>query len=257
LVASQLITSGDSEAPRDKAVRLHAAGLDYEVNEDYEQAKANYREAIKADPTYSRPWNDLGMLALAVDRNPAEADSLYRQAINADSTDTRALFNLGSLRWDIGDLDGAESYIAASVERDSTFVRGYNNLAALLVERDRAAEALTVLWLGLERRPDNPILLKKLGEVQMVLDQPDEALESWKTALNEAAKLSRDERLAEAIDTNRDELQMVAAAVHALMAQWYEETGDTNAAISHWKQAAGSEYYKDKAAEALQRLGSQ
>ncbi len=257
LITGQLITGGDGEAPRDKAIALHDLGVTAEGEEDYEQAKAHYRDAVRADPTFPLSWNNLGMIALVVDRDPASADSLYRQAIKADPNNKNALLNLGSLRWDMGDFDAAESYIAASVESDSTFVRGYNDLAALLLERDRAEEALTVLWLGLERRPDNPILLKKLGEVQMDLDQKEEALQSWKTALNEAAKLYRDERLAAAIDTDKDELQRVAAAVHALMAQWYEETGDTDDAINHWKQAATSKEYEDKAARALQRLGSQ
>ena len=257
LITGQLITGGDGEAPRDKAIALHDLGVTAEGEEDYEQAKAHYRDAVRADPTFPLSWNNLGMIALVVDRDPASADSLYRQAIKADPNNKNALLTLGSLRWDMGDFDAAESYIAASVESDSTFVRGYNDLAALLLERDRAEEALTVLWLGLERRPDNPILLKKLGEVQMDLDQKEEALQSWKTALNEAAKLYRDERLAAAIDTDKDELQRVAAAVHALMAQWYEETGDTDDAINHWKQAATSKEYEDKAARALQRLGSQ
>jgi tetratricopeptide (TPR) repeat protein len=257
LITGPLIMGGSDETKRDKAMDLHKLGVASEDKEDYAQAKAHYREAVRVDPTYPLSWNNLGMIALKIDKDPAAADSLYRQAIKADSNHTDALFNLGSMRWDMGDLDGAESYTAASIRSDSTYVRGYNNLAALLVERGRAEEALTVLWFGLERRPDNPILLKKLGEVQLVLNQPEEALESWTTALNEAAKLSRDERLAAAIDTNKDELQTVAAAVHALMAQWYEESGDTDEAIRHWTQAAISEHYENQAAEALQRLRSQ
>jgi tetratricopeptide (TPR) repeat protein len=257
LIAGPLLRGDSAETKRDKARDLHELGVASEDEKDYEQAKARYQQAIRVDPTYPQSWNNLGMLALKIDKDPSAADSLYRQAIKADSNHTDALFNLGSMRWDMGDLDGAESYTAASIRSDSTYVRGYNNLAALLVERGRAEEALTVLWFGLERRPDNPILLKKLGQVQLVLNRPEDALESWTTALNEAAKLSRDERLAAAIDTNKDELQAVAAAVHALMAQWYEESGDTDEAISHWTQAATSEHYENQAAEALQRLRSQ
>jgi len=257
-VAGPLITGKVAERKRQTATQYNELGQDFQEQGDLAQARIHFRKAALADPSYAIPWNNLAYLEHG-DRNFVEADSLYRQAIKADSLYTEAIDNLALVRWDMEDYQGAEVSFELAVRTDSTYVRAYSNLAQLLVERDRAIEATVIIWTGLSQSPDNPILLRKLGQVQSALDQETEARDSWLAAVNEAARRSKDARLAKEISSSVPELNELVAELHTFLARSYEGDGDANAAISHWSEAASSgiESYSNEATKALTRLGAQ
>lgn len=254
LVVTPLVRKQVAERKRETATQHNELGMDYERQGKTLDAKMEYRRAAIADPTFALPWINLGALAMGED--PVEADSLFRSAVRADSTNKTALYNLATVRWDLEDYAAAEGYYEASIRADSSFAAGYNNLAALLVDRGRAPEALVTVWLGLEHSPDNPFLLKKLGQVQIVLGENDPARDSWLHGLDEARRRAQDKRLAREIDTTQEELLALIPDIHSLLGQSYEAKGDTQEAIRHWKAAADSEIapFSANARAALDRI---
>jgi serine/threonine protein kinase len=258
VIIGSVVRNQIAKRNRETARQYNEMAADFERRNDLGQARIQYRKATIADPTFARPWNNLGMLEQE-EGNVVEADSLFRKAIEIDSTYTHAIYNLATVRWDLGDHAGAEAYYGTSIETDSTFAGGYNNLAALLHELGRTDEAAVVLWTGLSLNPDNPFLLRKLGQVQVALNQDDEARTSWMTALEEAMRRAQDKRLADEIGTTADELKGLLPVLHTHLARWYEDHGNKTKAITHWQEVAnsGSDADRAAAAEALNRLGSQ
>lgn len=258
LIAGPLIRGQIAEKKRETATQLNEMAQEFEVKGDVSQAKIHYRQSTLADPTFALPWNNLGFLEYS-DGNLATADSLYRRAVAADPKYAHALFNLASVRWDLGDREGAESYYKASISSDSTYVAGYSDLAALLLDLERRDEAGVVVRTGLRHSPDNPYLLKKLGQVQSALHENEAALASWTRALEEAKRRAQDKQAAEEIKTTLEDLRKLVPDVHTLLAKWYEENGDTQKALDHWSDAANSgiDPYAGIATEALNRLRSE
>jgi serine/threonine-protein kinase len=226
---------GSQESNRDLAIQHNELGQGYQDDGEIAAAADEYRRAILADPGYKHPWNNLAMLAMS-EGDLEEADSLLRRAIEIEPRFATALYNLGTVRWDLKDYGGAEEFYLGSIEADSTLIGGYNNLGALLLERDRPDDARDVLDRGLALYPDQPFLLKNRGLVALRQGDDDKAIQYWTRAIG--------------IDSTIVEL-------HRLAAEWYDRHGYAADARVHWKVVADSPNAADResAHEALRRLG--
>jgi serine/threonine protein kinase len=225
LIAGPLIRGQVAERKRETAKQYNEMAQNFVTQGDLAQARNHFHQAMLADPTYAIPWNNLG--ALERDQGNLEAaDSLFTRAVQEDPNYLDALFNLGQVRWDLGDRDGAARSYEASIASDSTYAPGYSDLAALLLDSGRGDDALAVVQTGLRHSPDNPYLLKKLGEVQSARNEKDTAQASWTKALGEAERRAQDKELAEEIRTTPEDLRLLAAEVQALLSTSRGENAD-------------------------------
>jgi Tfp pilus assembly protein PilF len=100
-----------SPGTRTHATLLHRAGSAYHYMGQHQYGEAHYRKAIAADPRFSLPHNNLGLLLSNTGRNE-EAEREYREAIRLDPENAMAHNNLGVLLGDTGRKEEAKRAFA-------------------------------------------------------------------------------------------------------------------------------------------------
>jgi tetratricopeptide (TPR) repeat protein len=176
----------DPAPDRDVAMLHNELGLDLQMAGDLAQARAEYRRALVADPSYEVAWHNLGILAYDESRL-AEADSCFRRAAALDPSYGVARFQLGRVLEDLGrDEEAMLTYIAA-IAADSSTSGAYNNLTAMLLAMDRQDEARVVVEIGLAKTKEQnealPYLRRNAGRVYERLGDVGAAIEQWKLSL--------------------------------------------------------------------------
>jgi tetratricopeptide (TPR) repeat protein len=76
------------------------------------------------------------------------AAGMYRTELGTRPGDARGHYMLGLASWKSGDFDGAIKALNRSLELDSGFAKGYFNKARVLLDLDRAPEALEMIEKG-------------------------------------------------------------------------------------------------------------
>ncbi len=177
---------------REHAVTLNDAGQEYENKNDLASARAKYREALAADPTYAPPQNNLGVLA-EHENEQAVADAFYRKAVELDPTYSAALLNIGNRFLTTGSMDSAEVYFRRAIDGGSVSVANQpganaaaSQLGYVLWDRGAYQDALTVLDDALARNPSDGVkafLLKNKGRNVAALGDSTAARALWTQAL--------------------------------------------------------------------------
>ena len=92
-------------------------------------------------------------------------------------------YMLGLSAWKSGDLTLAHSALERSIELDSRNVKALLNLGRVLLEEDRASDALVRVTAAIELDPSSPEAHRMMGRVRSALRQSDEAIASYQKAL--------------------------------------------------------------------------
>jgi predicted Zn-dependent protease len=92
-------------------------------------------------------------------------------------------YMLGLSAWKSGDHERALSAFDRSLELDSTHRKSLFNSSRVLLEMDRAQEALERIEKGLEQEPQSNEGLRLLGRARHELGRVDEAIEAYQRAL--------------------------------------------------------------------------
>ncbi|MBN2070398.1 MAG: protein kinase [Candidatus Krumholzibacteriota bacterium] len=226
---------------RQLALSLNEKAQQFERDNDLSGAKIAYRDAIIADQQWEVPWNNLGALALQAG-DLDEADSLFRKAAALNPEYAPTFYNLATISWDRGDSEEAARFFNRSIRIDSLFYGAYNNLGALYIEKAKIEEAGNILDTGLAMWKKHPsrlldlraYMLKNRGIVAMKTGESG-AEDYWKDALS---------ILPENIE------------VHRLLALWYENRGEIDKALYHWRSVSDSDRSEERteAIKALERL---
>ncbi|HZR82743.1 MAG TPA: tetratricopeptide repeat protein [Candidatus Binatia bacterium] len=137
-------------------------------------AVADYREALRLDPTYVAAYNELG-LALAATGRFDEAIPLYRDAIRLDPGIAPAHNNLAIALESTGRVDEALAEYAETVRLAPDQPRGRLNLGSLLLGRGRAREALLQYDELLRRAPSATEAHLGRAEALFALGRRDDA----------------------------------------------------------------------------------
>ena len=136
----------------------------------YDEAKRDYLELIRRNPTDFGALNDFGTLALKAGHREA-ARSLFGEAVRHHPGNANGRVNLANLLLAIGEFDEARVHFEAALRIDASHIhahRGMGNLLSGLGDaegarrhRDRgfANQALTVLPYRGERAPVSVLLL--------------------------------------------------------------------------------------------------
>jgi arylsulfatase A-like enzyme/Flp pilus assembly protein TadD len=115
----------------------------------------------RLDPETQKRLQSLGYIS--------ENRSAQRSRTYTENDDLKTLLPLqsqlldGVAQFQSGDFPGAEKTIRAVIINSPGFILAYTHLASMFKEMGKIAAAVTLLEQGLEKNPDNILLLSKLG----------------------------------------------------------------------------------------------
>jgi len=142
-------------APRFTAAWNQLGTIAYQAHE-YNDAEANFRKALEADPEAFEPLVNLGGVLLNLAR-PREALGYNQRAVARRPNNALANSQLGLAYFDLNDQDSAEKYLRLAVKLDPAhFSHPQLTLAEIYGRRGDRASALEQLRDFLRRHPDSP-----------------------------------------------------------------------------------------------------
>lgn len=102
----------------------------------YQEAIAECLKAIRLDPDYGNPYNDIGSYLIALNQ-PAESVRWFERALRAARYESRVLpwFNLGQVAEWNWDYPQARNYYGRATETDPSYQpawEGYVRVSALM-----------------------------------------------------------------------------------------------------------------------------
>jgi Flp pilus assembly protein TadD len=149
----------------------------------WEQAAACYRQAIALAPERAQPLSNLGAVLVKLHR-PQEAIHACQAALRLAPNNAEAANNLGNAWLEAGQEAEAE----AAFTRASGLPQAATNLAALLYDQERFAEAVALLDQTIAAHPGYAEAHNTLGNSRLALNR----LEDAEAALRQAVALAPD-----------------------------------------------------------------
>ena len=184
------------------------------------EAEAAYRKAMALTPDSAEPYNALGSLKASAGRN-AEAEELYRSALQKSPELLAARHNLALLLWQIkGRQQEALEAWRTNLERSPEYLPSRLSLAEALASREEIPAAIQEYRAVLKLRPEyagarlavaallekagdresavgelrqvlttephNPLVLERIGDVELAAGNSAAATAAYRAALDEA-----------------------------------------------------------------------
>ena len=267
--SAQLLSETRSEKPELLATRGNVL---YRL-ERYDEAAELLKKAIATSPEPQESWSQLLMATYFDQDKPAEAAKLAEEMLAKDPTDKKLLMNLAAIYAQADDFEKASQVLErARAANLLTEENDYRQLYAIYLNSEgKEKEAIAVINEGLQKN-----ILKKNAEVYVALgqayyftEQPNEAIDAYKSAvtlatdgepaLNLARMLSNEERHAEAKAAAQEAIRKgVKKPGDAYMVLGRAEFGLDNRAglVAAYKEAAKFPETKQQAEEWLRKNGS-
>lgn len=151
-------------------------GVAYELLNDPERSIQAYEEAVSLDPFFGEAWNNLGQVRQAIGDFEGSG-AAYKQALALEEymTPEFAAYNMASLMAEQGRLADALAYSRLGMEKNRRYIPLYRQSSDLLRRTGRIEEAVEVLEMGVLARPDNMDLKIMLAEELIRLGRAQEA----------------------------------------------------------------------------------
>ncbi len=179
-------------------------------------------------------------------------------------------YMLGLSAWRAGDIDRAASALERCVELDSANVKARTNLARVLLDQDRARDALVHIEVARSLDPESSQVLRVTGNALSELDRADEALATYRDALlldpqdawsmnNYALMLIRLGRFEEALPplARAVELKPESALFQNNLGIALERTGDLVGASTAYAAALSADSTHERARISMDRVAQQ
>jgi Tfp pilus assembly protein PilF len=176
-------------------------------------------------------------------------------------------FMLGLSHWKAGDNDSAEIAFEQALALDPKHVKSYINLARVLLDADRPAEAMTKIDEALTLDPESQVAYRLQGRAFHELDKSDEAIAAYRDAIlidsndawsmnNLGLLLIEQERFDEALRplARAVELQSDVAVFFNNLGMALEHQGQFRAAEEAYESAIAADSSNDKAVTNLDRV---
>jgi tetratricopeptide (TPR) repeat protein len=151
---------------------------------DLPGACRNYRLGLKAEPSNANLLNSLGVCLAELGRTKEAINAFFRAA-NTSSGNFMALYNLGGIYFQKGDLRSAEKALKKAHALKPGDPRLAGRMAEVLIESNRAKEALDLLCPFVDRH-DQPVpgaIFRILGKAYRVLNRWQDAKTAWQQAI--------------------------------------------------------------------------
>ncbi len=192
------------------ALDLEVIGNDYFLMEDYTSAAEWFTKAVELDPKDALARFYLGRAKFNQKRF-GEAIRAFNECLSLDPKNVKAADNLGLAYESLGKIEEAVSAYRTAIASDAgntaRIAGPYLNLGALLVENDRASEALPYLLQAARITPADLRVHRELGKAYLQLNRLDQA----QAELEKAVQLAPEN-----------------APVHFLLAQVFRKRGLTD-----------------------------
>jgi Flp pilus assembly protein TadD len=134
------VSAASGHKPEAKAIALYERAMKEIRKKHHDAGERLLLEAVDADPKYSAPLNDLGVL-LMVKKNYQEAERVLKQALETDPKSLHALLNLGITMNHQGKYEDAIAPLREAVRLEPGLVAAHLHLGIALVETDQFAQA--------------------------------------------------------------------------------------------------------------------
>lgn len=140
-------------------------GVAYELLSDHEKSVQAYEQAVALDPDFGDAWNNLGQVRQVVGEFE-KARQAFKRALGLEDymTPEFAAYNMADLLAEQGEYDQALVYSTLGLEKNRRYIPLYPQKAFLLRKTGRHEQALDVLRLGVDARPDSSYLKLMLAE---------------------------------------------------------------------------------------------
>ncbi len=171
------------------SARVHQVlGDDMLVQENYNGAIAEYREALKIDPHLNGIHLGIGQAMLAQSgQNTSSAENEFKAELAVDRGSPEALYQLGNIVYERGDKDGAARLFAESLERRPSFSDAQIALAKIASDRNQDAEAMKHLQAALQAAPNSRTAHYRLAQLYGKSGEPAKAAQEFEIARRLAA----------------------------------------------------------------------
>lgn len=208
-----------------------------------------------------------------------DAQSVFRSGRYAEAADLFAAYSAGRPQdahghymhglsaWRSGDVEAAEQALVRAVELDATNVRVRTNLARVLLDQRRPADAALHLEEALAVDPDAHEVWRVLGNARSQLGQVDEAIDAYREALmlnaddawtmnNYGLLLIQNGRFSEAVPplARAVELMPGSALFQNNLGVALERIGELEAAAAAYEAAIVADAGHDRARTSLERV---
>lgn len=127
-------------------------GETYRRRGDLPAALRDLREASRLDPAVTRPWEEIGDVNYALERD-TRAIEAYETFIRLDDRSARVLYKLGLARHRDGNLAGSIAAVQQAVAADDHFAEAYYLLGLCFSERNQPDNAIQALERAVALQP--------------------------------------------------------------------------------------------------------
>ena len=179
------------DAP-DSIWMLQAQGEAYESQKDYDGAISAFQRVLNLDPRRPGIHYRMGRVYLrrfeasheAKDRELAQEQ--FRTELNGDPHNGNAAYELAQVSYDLGNLEQAAQGFQAVITSHPEFEQAYVGLGGVLLESQKAVEAVTPLKRATELDPNDEVAWYRLARS---LRQSGQIEEAAKKAMAEFQRL--------------------------------------------------------------------
>ena len=176
---SATISTEELREPLPKAKALHDDAMALVKDKKLNAAQEKLRKAIEADPRYSAPYNDLGVVLIA-QRRYADAESTLRKGLAMNPDSFHALYNLGVALNYQGRHQDATVPLRAALKKEPQWVNAEAQLGIALLETDHLEAARPCLERGLQAEgKDKTFAYLYLGKLHAQQGTFADAVYAW------------------------------------------------------------------------------
>ncbi len=160
----------DFEAPAD-AWTYYRVGESFAAIGDFGRAIRWYEQAVSLGPDHLRFMDKLGVAFTQAGRLQ-EASNLFDRLVEANPKFETGLNNRGFMHLVLGDIDAAEADFRSALSLSPDLEQAEANLASILINTGRIAQARPMVERLVQRYPSNPDYRQALEYVRQQGDTP-------------------------------------------------------------------------------------
>lgn len=159
------------------------SGHEYLSNEDFDQAIACFRHAIRNDDRHYTAWYGLGSIYFQQQKYDL-AEYHYKKALSINSQSSVLHCHLGKAQHENGKIQEALDTLACAFKVDPRNPQARYQRAMIWMSMDKPKEALKELEKVRDAAPTESCIHFEMGKVLKRLERPQEAMRCFLTALD-------------------------------------------------------------------------
>ncbi|MFB2967562.1 tetratricopeptide repeat protein [Aerosakkonema sp. BLCC-F183] len=145
-------------------------------------AEIKYKEILDLDINNAEAWRGLGTIYYVQEQYQDALEMLYK-SLKLDSSNAIVYYNLGLVKEKIGYLAKAVRYYEKAIALNPYYIEAYHNLGKVFSEMGLLEQAETTFVRAIAVRDNYYINYLNLANILMMRQQINEAIASYKTAL--------------------------------------------------------------------------